>query len=253
MKAYLSDGSISLVANGTKQIEFVAGATITAIDELEKANNPYALFKDYKATVFQKHALAKLDKLYASDEKEPAATLVALDNNPQDALYMGKMWKLSFENVAGKAVPVFEIDSAQELLALELFCVINRGKKLKKCACCGNYFFPEGRSDAQYCTRIGKDGYACKKIGANRRYRKQSRLDSVKALYDKVTKHNRYLKSRGLLTESEFERWMKETANMYARFKNEAISAETMTNWLSKELTPSPRPANRREISDYLL
>ncbi len=253
MKAYINNGEITLVSDSGKQLRFSAGSVLTALDTLEKEQNPYALFKGYQAVSFRALVASVLDSLYALG-KAPAATLLAvLDAQQADKLYLNRDWKLSFELVDDQAIPVFFIESARDLLALELITIINRGKLLKKCGCCGNYFFPEGRSDTQYCNRIGKDGYACKKIGANRHYRKQSRADSVKALYDKVTKHNRYLKSKGLLTEAEYSRWITEAAAMHARFKNGTISAESLSNWLSDESPVVSRPQRRNEISDYLL
>jgi len=253
MKAYINNGDITLVSENGKQLRFSAGSALTTLDILEKAQNPYALFKDYQAGAFRTFVVSVLDSLYKLG-KAPAATLLAsLDAQQTDKLYLNRDWKLSFELIEGQAVTVFFIESARDLLALELMSAIRRGKLLKKCGCCGNYFFPDGRSDTQYCNRIGKDGYACKKIGANRHYRKQSRADSVKTLYDKVTKHNRYLKSKGVLTETEYARWIEEATAMHARFKNGTIPAESLLDWLSNDLSVLSRPQKRNEISDYLL
>ncbi len=253
MKAYINNGEISLVSDSGKQLRFSAGSVLTTLDILEKAQNPYVLFKDYQAGSFRTLVASVLDSLYKLGKAPAAMLLAALDTQQTDKLYIDRDWKMSFELIDGQAIPVFFIESARDLLALELMTIVSRGKLLKKCNCCGNYFFPEGRSDTQYCSRIGKDGYACKKIGANRHYRKQSRADSVKTLYDKVTKHNRYLKSKGLLTDAEYSRWITEAAAMHARFKNGTISAESLSSWLSNESPVVSRPQRRNEISDYLL
>ena len=253
MKAYISNGEITLVSEDGAQLRFLAGSALTTLDILEKAKNPYALFQDYKSESFRTLVVSALDRLHKLG-KAPAATLLAsLDAQQTEKLYLNRDWKLSFELIEGQAVTVFLIESARDLLALELMCVIHRGKLLKKCSCCGNYFFPDGRSDTQYCNRIGKDGYACKKIGANRNYRKQSRADNVKTLYDKVTKHNRYIKSKGLLTEAEYSRWIDEASAMHARFKDGTISAESLMDWLSNDSPVLSRSKKRNEISDYLL
>lgn len=253
MKAYINNGEITLVSDSGKQLRFSAGSVLTTVDTLEKEQNPYALFQDYQAGSFRKFVASVLDSLYELG-KAPAATLLAdLDAQQTDKLYLNRDWRLSFELIDGQAITVFFIESARDLLALELITIVSRGKLLKKCGCCGNYFFPEGRSDTQYCNRIGKDGYACKKIGANRHYRKQSRTDSVKTLYDKVTKHNRYLKNKGLLTDAEYSRWITEAAAMHARFKNGKISAEFLSSWLFDESPSVSRTQRRNEISDYLL
>ena len=253
MKAYIKNGDITLAPEGEKQLRFSAGSALTTIDALEKAQNPYARFNDYQPKAFHALIASVLDSLYALG-KAPAASLMAsLDAKFANKLYIDKTFNMSFDFIDNEAVPVFFIESAHDLLALELMLVLSRGKLLKKCGCCGKYFFPEGRSDTHYCNRVGKDGYSCKKIGANRNYRKQGRADSVKILYDKVTKHNRYLKSKGALTETEYTRWMTEAAAQHTRFKNGEISEDALTSWLSDELSITPRIQKRNEISDYLL
>ena len=72
-------------------------------------------------------------------------------------------------------------------------------------------------------------------------------------MYDKVTKHNRYLKNKGLIPEEDFLRWMTDASVMHARFRNGEISEDTFSNWLSEDLNAKGRPARRSEISDYLL
>lgn len=252
MKAYIENGHIALMIEGEKQLRFSAGSALTTMDTLEKAQNPYALFADYQPKAFHALIASVLDSLYALGKASAAELMASLDASLTDKLYIDKKFNMSFDFIDGQAVPVFFIESAHDLLALELMLVLNHGKLLKKCSCCGKYFFPEGRSDTQYCNRVGKDGYSCKKIGANRNYRKQGRADSVKILYDKVTKHNRYLKSKGVLTDTEYTRWMTEAAAQHTRFKNGEISESTLTSWLSGETT-APRTQKRNEISDYLL
>ncbi len=234
MKAYLDHNLITLqTAEGTK-ISFSAGAAVTGM----LPDSPYTLFgKSIPKTG------AILDKLYASRH---------LSFSEQMALFCGKTFSVSLEMVDGKAVPVVSLKTADELVTLEILVALKNGRPLKKCENCGDYFFPQGRSDALYCDRVGADGFSCKKIGAHRQYRKNSRENDVKVLYDKLTKHNRYLKNNGKISERDYDRWMASVSESYASFKNGDISEHTLMTRLSETLSPAGRGA-RRDISDYLL
>lgn len=253
IKAYLKDCVITIVDNGKEKLKFVAGSALLTIGEKNAEKNPYTFFEDYDEFTLKKLVHAELNKLYELGNVKPGVIIDALDGNRADKLYTNRKFEVSFETVLGELVFVVYPNSVYDMLAFELLCAVSRGKPLKKCEHCGGFFFPNGRSDAVYCNRVGKDGFSCKQIGANRQYRQNSRADSVKKLYDKITKHNRYLKNRGLVSEEIFSRWMSEAASMLAQFKQGSISETTLTNWLSDASTLENQPARRNEISDYLL
>ena len=234
IKAYLDQNQITLVEDGKQLASFSAGAAAT--DSLEIS--PYKLFS--KSGV-KKGAI--LDKLYASRH---------LPLEEQLALFAGKSFTMSVETKGEKAAIAIALKTAEDLLIFELLVVLRSGRPLKKCEHCGEYFFPQGRSDAVYCDRVGADGFSCKKIGAHRQYRKNSRIDDVKAMYDKITKHNRYLKNRGVISQWDYDRWMTAVSESYADYKNGKLSERTLLARLSEEVAAPTRSA-RRDISDYLL
>lgn len=253
MKVYLKEGIITLVSEGKTKLVFTAGNALTTIGEESPEPHPYSFFKEYNSEEFRSLVYSELDKLHALGEKTSRALVCMLDKGRKDKLYLNRAFQLSLATVDGEAVLLFQLRTAYELLALEMISALSRGKPLKKCENCGKYFFPSGRSDSVYCDRIGSDGFSCKKIGACRQYRRNSRSDSIKQMYDKVTKHNRYLKNKGLIPEEDFLRWMTDASVMHARFRNGEISEDTFSNWLSEDLNAKGRPARRSEISDYLL
>ena len=253
IKAYLKDGVITLFSKDRKKAEFTAGTALTTIGEKREESNPYTLFDDYDEASFPAFVRAELDRLYKLGIDVPAVLISALDKDRTDKLYTNREQKVMLETVSGEAVLVFSLESAFDLLALELVSAVNRRKPLKKCEYCGGYFFPAGRSDALYCGRVGSDGFSCKKIGANRQYRKQNQSDSVKKQYDKITKHYRYLKNKGDLPEADFARWMDEASSLYTRFQRGEISENALIQWLSDGVAIENQPARRNEISDYLL
>ncbi len=256
IKAYIKDGSITLSVKEKEIITFVAGAVFTTIGEKNRSENPYTLFKDYKETAMVKAVQNELDNLYSLDQNlSPAKKIALLDSDRNEKLYTENTFESSIEIIDGNATFVVYLNTAKDLFALEMLTVLGTKKPLKKCENCGGYFFPSGRSDALYCARTDKTGYSCKKIGAHRQYRKNSQEDSVKKLYDKVTKHNRYLKTKGAISERAYNDWLREASSMYADFKNGSISENTLSAWLLSDsgTVRSAQRTRRNEISDYLL
>ncbi len=251
LKAYLINGTIKLRAENGKEVVFSAGSAVTRLAE-EKENSPYALFSGVDLKKLTKTAECELEKLYEITISAPEQVLYQMDEGRQNKRYLNCTLSFSYEAENDAAVTTVLLQNADALLTLELICAIQSRKRLKKCENCGKFFFPVGRSDAIYCDRTGTDGFSCKKIGAHRQYRKNSRADSVKVQYDKITKHNRYLKNRGMVSEREYDRWLKTVSELYTGFKNGNISERTLMTRLGEELTSS-RISTRNSISDYLL
>lgn len=253
IKAYINDNTITLIQDDKKISSFVAGESITTIDENTNLTNPYTFFKDYEKKRFSILVSDILDNICKLRALNFDSLIDTVDADRADKLYTNKEFKLSFENNSSKIMPVVHIESARQLLALELACAIKRGKPLKKCVCCDKYFFPSGRSDSVYCSRIDENGFSCKKNGAHKKYRNLSRSDDIKNTYDKLTKHNRYLKSKGAVSSSNYFNWLNTASAMYAQFQRGEISENTLSDWLYKDLNNLSSSKKKNEISDYLL
>lgn len=230
MKAYLSRNRITVVSSAGENVSFTVGSGVIDF----KNSSAYNLLKGtVKADVF-------LDKLYATCE------------TPEEMLSVlcGKPYSVYLESYEDEIMPVFEVKTKEDLFLLELTAAFSAGRPLKKCEYCGKYFIPTGRTDAVYCERVGEDGYSCKKIGAHRQYRKASRENDVKAMYDKITKHNRYLKNSGKISERDYNRWMSSVSESYAAFKAGTLSERSLMAELYEEIGTR---RGGRGISDYLL
>ena len=251
IKAYIKNGIIRVVS-GKKSVEYPVGAAATSLSGKWDFENPYTYFADYNEEELTKLANSEFSKLIALNTFDVDA-LAEFDNSRKNKLYFGKSFSISYELV-DTVVPCFILESAKELFALEILTAAMAKKPLKICENCGGYFFPSGRTDSVYCDRLTENGYSCKKIGAHRQYRRNSRANDLKKLYDKVTKHNRYLKSKGTMSAYEYNSWMSEASRKYADFKLEKITPAEFEAWLlGKEEVPAPRTRSRNTISDYLL
>ncbi len=251
IKAYINDGELT-VSSGKKAITYTVGAAVTNLGGKWDFENPYALFSDYNEVELAKLAKSELSKLILLDYFN-LDSLSEFDTSRKLKLYIGKTFTMSLEQEE-TVMPCFLLSSAKELFALEILSAAAIGKPLKICENCGEFFFPSGRADSVYCDRITESGYPCKKIGAHRQYRKNSKQSDIKKLYDKVTKHNRYLKSKGSLSAYEYSSWMNEASSKYADFKAGSLDASDFEAWLlGKETTPAPRTRARNTIQDFLL
>lgn len=251
IKAYIN-GSTITVKKGKKEVSYPVGAGAVSLCSKWDFTNPYEFFDDFNASDLKAFAKSELAKLI-SIEQFDLETLAEFDNNRKNKLYTAKNFVVSIEFLES-ALPCFELSYAKDLFSLEILTAAALKKPIKICENCGEYFIPSGRTDSVYCDRITENGYSCKKVGAHRQYRRNSNLNQLKKLYDKVTKHNRYLKSKGALSAYEYNNWMKEASQKYKHFKEDEISAKEFEAWLTgKEYTPAPRQRNRSSISDYLL
>lgn len=251
IKAYIDNGEIT-VSSGKKKVTYPVGAGATSLGGKWDFENPYAYFSDYNASELAKFAKSELSKLIVLESPD-LLSLAEFDAERKSKLYIGKNFTMSLE-FTDTVLPCFILNEAKELFILEIMTAFASGKPLKICENCGEYFFPSGRTDSVYCDRISDNGYSCKKIGAHRQYRKNSRANELKKLYDKVTKHNRYLKSKGTLSAYEYNNWMSEASQKYADFKAEKLTSAEFEAWLlGKEVTPAKRTRQRSSISDYLL
>ncbi len=250
IKAYIKNGIIRVVS-GKKSTEYPVGAAAVSLGGKWDFENPYAYFADYNEEELSKLANSEFAKLIAINDFG-MESLAEFDYSRKNKIYFGKNFSISYE-LSDIVVPCFTLTSAKELFALEILTAAMNRKPLKICENCGGYFFPSGRTDSVYCDRITDNGYSCKKIGAHRQYRRNSRANDLKKLYDKVTKHNRYLKSKGAMSAYEYNNWMSDASKKYADFKAENISSAEFEAWLLGKEAPAPRTRSRNTISDYLL
>lgn len=122
------------------------------------------------------------------------------------------------------------------LMRYEMMQLVMRDISLKVCANCGHYFIPQGRSDAEYCTRPvkGQPGKTCQMVGAAIKFQRKSKDNPVFKKY--LTAYKRADSSRriGKMTDAEFATWSKEARVKRDKCLSGEIGQEEFLDWLNE-------------------
>ena len=148
--------------------------------------------------------------------------LKELSNNNTIKLEYGKIYKLS---------------SVFELFYLHLlFLVSNNSNYIKKCKCCGKYFYTN-KVNVTYCDRIQneKSGQTCKDIGADivaLREKKKDYLVNLKASI--ASKKAMDVKRHPDIPEykENYKNWKPLALKYLQEYKSGTLDAKTFEKWL---------------------
>ncbi len=163
IKAYLRC-VITLAPEGRKKAEFTAGAALTTIGEKSSMINPYTFFDDFEESTFQTLVRTELDRLFELDINSPRTLVSALDKGRTDKLYTNRMFQMSLETVSGEVVLAFYLESARNLLALELVAALSRGKPLKNVNTAAVIFSPQAEAIRSTATEWEQTVFPAKKL-----------------------------------------------------------------------------------------
>ena len=134
---------------------------------------------------------------------------------------------------------LYTIKSSFSLLIFEMAHVINTDAKIVKCKNCGNYFVPEGRSDAVYCSyplRDNKDK-TCKDVGAQVTRANKEKNDTATKEYRRVYMRYKMKMSRhpeDKEAAAKFDQFTKEVQIWRNRMVNGQATADEFVEWLQQ-------------------
>ena len=121
---------------------------------------------------------------------------------------------------------------------------------LNRCENCGKFFVPRSRADEKYCGYSQKGGESCRKIGAGKAFRKNNAQNEGYAEFMRHTKHLRYLKNKGKLSESAFREQYEEAKKWLAEYRKGNPGTVKIEVQLPE---PEVKPQARENIASYLL
>ncbi|CAM4023094.1 hypothetical protein MEZE111188_20875 [Mesobacillus zeae] len=115
-------------------------------------------------------------------------------------------------------------------MRFDLFQLLNTDQPIRKCKCCGRYFIPHNRIDAEYYQFIG---YCvtkpCSVIGPLRNYQNARKDNPIHTEFCKAYKRNNSRARYGSISHQEFYEWSE------AQCLSGEISLEEFREWLGNK------------------
>ena len=131
---------------------------------------------------------------------------------------------------------VHEITTMEGLIVFELLSLLDKGAAIKKCRYCGNYFVPQGRSDAVFCERVAKgETKPCRFIGSLKLH-KAAKADNP--VHEAHTKAYRRMNSKcrtKRITQNEFFTWSEEARTKRDACLNGELPFAEFQVWLDED------------------
>ena len=129
------------------------------------------------------------------------------------------------------------LTDAWMLMRYEMMKILTEAITIKKCANCGRYFIPDGRSDMEYCTRALADqpGKTCQSVGAMLKHRDKVKSDPVHKEYNKAYKRNHSRVHTGLMSQAEFLVWSDEARDKRDKCLAGELEQERFYKWLNRD------------------
>lgn len=119
--------------------------------------------------------------------------------------------ELMFEVSDGIMYEVFMASDISSLLYIEFMKMIQNNVWLAECKSCYKIFLPEtkGNYNVKYCKKE-----ECQKIGAVKRFKDKVRDNPIYGGYEKVYKRFYARKRKGLISQSQFDDWLKKASKL---------------------------------------
>lgn len=149
-------------------------------------------------------------------------------------------------NITGKAELVFDIaddimyeafiaSDISSLLYIEFMKMIQNNIRVSVCENCRKLFIPKGNYDMKYCDRKTNDGSkSCQEIGAIKRFKDKVKKDPVYNEYEKAYKRFYSRKRKGLITQNQFNDWVKRSSKMKKEASQGFLTLEDFKKQISE-------------------
>lgn len=122
--------------------------------------------------------------------------------------------ELAFKASEGILYEVFMASDISSLLYIEFMKMIQNNVSVSICENCGRYFIPKGNYDMKYCEREVNGEKVCQKIGAVKSFKDKVKNNPVYNEYEKVYKRFYARKRKGLVTQNQFDDWVKNASKL---------------------------------------
>lgn len=131
----------------------------------------------------------------------------------------------------------YSFNSFEELFKHVLITMIKNNKRLKKCANCNKYFYPEKRSDTIYCDNISPQdkSLTCKEYGSKKLWYEKTKKNESMTLYRNIysTKQMRVRRNPEIPSyEKDFTNFKERSKQWKTDVKNGIKTENEFIDWL---------------------
>ena len=107
-----------------------------------------------------------------------------------------------------KPLTRFQCSSIEDILMFELWEMLTKSVRFRKCKRCGRYFIMKGNYDTNYCDRVAEgETRNCQELAAQENYKKKMADNAAIPLYQKYYKRYAARVRVRQIKEPDFKKW----------------------------------------------
>lgn len=127
----------------------------------------------------------------------------------------------------------FQCSSIEDMLMIELWEMLTKSIRFRKCKRCGRYFIMKGNYDTNYCDRVAEgETRNCQELAAQENYKKKMADNAAIPLYQKYYKRYAARVRVRQIKESDFKKWKYQAMTKRDECTNGKITLSEFEEWL---------------------
>ncbi len=132
-----------------------------------------------------------------------------------------------------KPLTRFQCSSIEDMLMFELWEMLTKSVRLRKCKRCGRYFIMKGNYDTNYCDRVAEgETRNCQELAAQENYKKKMADNAAIPLYQKYYKRYAARVRVRQIKEPDFKKWKYQAMTKRDECTDGKITLSEFEEWL---------------------
>ena len=216
--------------------ENTEAAVSGALDELRSLSEELPLYQKQIQRFFA--LILDIDKA----GREPSRQIMRYyhfdqPDQPSDPeLFPFRLLTTRFEPVDGDTcAPVLYANTVADMISYSLQTCVERSITVRRCKNCGRYFAQTGRVSAEYCDRPPLDGQSsCRLMGAFQQWTLKQAGDPVFKVYRREYKRRFAWIKAGRISDSQFYAWSEQAREQKKKCDEGIITEGEFQRWLKE-------------------
>lgn len=132
-----------------------------------------------------------------------------------------------------KPLTRFQCSSIEDMLMFELWEMLTKSVRFRKCKRCGRYFIMKGNYDTNYCDRVAQgESRNCQELAAQENYKKKMADNAAIPLYQKYYKRYAARVRVRQIKEPDFKKWKYQAMTKRDECTDGKITLSEFEEWL---------------------